>query len=208
MQSWLLRAESRIRNWTSRNFAAFCLEGRGTEFCGSRRQLENRRIKLCVGLRVLVCVCWFACVGLRVLVCVCWSGGVGRCLGLAAGVPVARECLLLGFAVLVIWLQLGVQLDDGMLQQIEADRPSTQRIVAAIAKAGHVRCQAESCDRRVGLFTMERRFQLNVATLSRWRYTAFHQWFCLSNVLSFPMAVPLQIAVSCPMVLSCSMILS
>ena len=98
-----------------------------------------------------------------------------------ACVSVAREHLLWDFAVLVIRLQLGVQLDDGVLQQIESDLPSTQRIVIAVAKAGHVRCQAEPWDGRVWLLAMGLTFQLDVAALSKWRCTAFSRWFCLAR---------------------------
>jgi hypothetical protein len=129
----------------------------------------------CIGLLVLACLYWLACIGLLVLACL-WAVG----LGLAACVPVART-LALGLCGLVIRLQLGVQLNDGVLQQIESDCPSTQRIVVAVAKAGHVRCQAEPCDGRVWLFTMALTLQFDVAALSGWRCTAFSRWFCLAQ---------------------------
>ena len=106
-------------------------------------------------------------------------GGGGPNPGRAAYVPVAREHLLWDFGGLVLRVQLEVQLDDGLLQQIESDRPSTYWIVAAVAKAGHVGCQAEPCNGRVRLFTMGLTSQLNVTALSRWRCTAFRGWFCL-----------------------------
>ena len=41
---------------------------------------------MCVGVCVLVCVCWCVCVGVCVLVCVCWCVCVGVCALVCVGV--------------------------------------------------------------------------------------------------------------------------